>query len=275
LTTLLDRINEHQIIENPFPHVVIENALQSSIYKTLSSTFPSPEMCTKGDRNKPNSRIDLPLSDALISEQLNNTWKRFLHDHSNQDFKDTLFNLFGSHVNHCYPNFEKDFDLFDELDVISQPNTLIKKNQIKLSVNFGMNTPSYGKPSSVRRIHIDNPKKIFAGLFYMPEDDDSTKGGDLELFKFNKEIVLDGRSVDPFYAKSFKTIPYKSNTLVMFINSPHSLHGVSPRYPTRFCRRFLYLTGEMSKRLFDNTLYQENIFQTCKRHISTSLFPTS
>ena len=136
-----------------------------------------------------------------------------------------------------------------------------------MRIDFSMNTAVSGKPSSVRESHVDSPKKIFAGLFYMRDEKDDSLGGDLNLFKFKKKIRLHGRSSDPFYVQQFRTVKYRPNTLVFFVNSPRSLHGVSQRFPTKHARRFLYLSGTMSQPIYDIEQFRENRLEILTRRL--------
>jgi hypothetical protein len=44
------------------------------------------------------------------------------------------------------------------------------------------------------------------------------------------------------------TVPYTKNTLVMFINTNYSIHGVSPRSPSPYPRRLVNIIGEQPLR---------------------------
>ena len=46
-------------------------------------------------------------------------------------------------------------------------------------------------------------------------------------------------------------IEYKQNRLVMFLNSPFSIHGVSKRSKTKFFRKYININGEFNFELFN------------------------
>ncbi len=95
-----------------------------------------------------------------------------------------------------------------------------------------MNTAVTGVPSSFRVIHLDLPNKIFGGLFHMRDCADDSSGSDLSLFEFNGLPRIDpkhGFRVHPSAATNVKTIPYKKNTLIMFVNEINSLPGLNYR----------------------------------------------
>ena len=46
-------------------------------------------------------------------------------------------------------------------------------------------------------------------------------------------------------------IEYKQNRLVMFLNSPYSIHGVSKRSKTTYYRKYINIIGEFNFELFN------------------------
>jgi hypothetical protein len=50
--------------------------------------------------------------------------------------------------------------------------------------------------------------------------------------------------IDPRKVERIATVPYRANTLVMWINSPAALHGVTPRSATEIPRRYMNFLGE-------------------------------
>ena len=78
--------------------------------------------------------------------------------------------------------------------------------------------------------HLDRAVSLFAGLLYFRLDGDDSTGGDLQLY--------DG-------AHPVKTIPYRANTLVFFVNSPRAFHGVTPRSVTPWPRLHVNFVAEV------------------------------
>ena len=57
--------------------------------------------------------------------------------------------------------------------------------------------------------------------------------------------------IDDDLVEQVMRVPYRRNTLFMFVNGPDSLHGVTVRQPTQHLRLFLNLVGETRVKLFD------------------------
>jgi hypothetical protein len=114
-----------------------------------------------------------------------------------------------------------------------------------------MNSPVL-RESSVRTAHIDNPKKIYNALLYCRDENDDSEGGDLALYRFKgKPGFRDLRTALANRIEEVARIPYKANTLVLFANSVNSVHGVTPRKPTRHIRRYINFQVELDQPIFD------------------------
>ncbi|NJN48003.1 MAG: hypothetical protein HC808_17715 [Candidatus Competibacteraceae bacterium] len=128
---------------------------------------------------------------------------------------------------------------------------------ILLDAQISGNTP-VRRPTSVRPTHIDLGNKLFSGLFYLRQDDDPTQGGDLTLSRFRSDTVqraeklacFEGVYVKDRYTEVVKTVRYAKNTLVLFLNTLDSLHGVTVRESSSYCRLFLNLVGEVNAVLY-------------------------
>lgn len=216
---LLDRVSE--VLEDPFPHVVIENALDDKYYRGLLETRPQPEDILRGRKLGPNQRLDLPTE--LATSILHPQWIEFCTYHSSWEFWDRIVEV-----------FRKTLGIYD-----------LNNNSIRLRCQPGLNTPTEGK-TKVRGPHLDNPRELFAGLFYMPTDED---GGDLELYRWKERKFYGKLEVPEDCVEWVKTVPYKSNTYVMFLNTENSLHGVTPRKSKHY-RNLVNIVVDARKPLF-------------------------
>ena len=120
---------------------------------------------------------------------------------------------------------------------------------VHLDAQISINTPVLQTPNSVREAHLDAPDKLFIGLFYLRTDDDDSTGGDLEIARWRKEPRgMRGPMAYRKFVEVVETVPYARNTLILFVNSPNSLHGVTVRSRTKAPRLFMNLVGDVSKR---------------------------
>lgn len=218
---LLDRVS--RIETDPFPHVIVENALPEDFYRELERTRPTPEQIIAGRYPAANHRFDMPT--ALAVQKLSPVWSEFCLEHISTKFWDRIFELFGDEIAKRYPKLP---------------------NAVRFECQPGVNTPSHVL-SKVRGPHLDNPKELYAGLFYMASDSD---GGDLELYSWKGEKRFHGKlEVEEECVELVKTVPYKANTFVFFINTPDSLHGVTPRRSKHY-RKLVNVIADMREPLF-------------------------
>ncbi|MEY4482558.1 MAG: hypothetical protein RL693_10, partial [Verrucomicrobiota bacterium] len=124
------------------------------------------------------------------------------------------------------------------------------------------------EPMSYRTAHLDANNKLFTGLFYMRVEGDDSEGGDLVLYKAKKNpLTFDTPTTIPEEdLEAVKTIRYRANTVLFFMNSPVSFHGVSVRGGTTIPRRLVNLIAGLytlqSKGLFPSPPAPEIISNT-------------
>jgi hypothetical protein len=255
---LLSRISPGDVVAEPFPHVIARDVLDASLCDTLIAEFPPDDVVADGRPSGSNRRFSYSAGKALDDVRLSRLWRDFIRTHVSQGFLDNLVRLFGEHVGRLYPDLCRDgsplragvrnADSFDRVDVL-------------LDAQVSINTPVTGRPSSVRPVHVDDPRKLFAGLFYLRHPHDDSRGGDLELYRLKGQTFAfhAGPYMTGRYVERVATVKYERNVLVLFVNSLRSLHGVSIRHATPWTRCFLNLVAEVGAPLFDLASHQETI----------------
>jgi hypothetical protein len=213
---LLEKVS--RVFKEPFPHIVIENALKREFYDKLIKTQPSPESIIRGQPYGPNERIDLPTE---LTKTLSPIWQEFCSYHVSMDFLQKVFDVFGGFIESLYPGVES-------VGMRCQP---------------GLNTPS-NTLCKVRGPHLDNPLELYAGLFYTDSD-----GANLEFYKWKEKKFYGKLEVPEDCVELVKTVPCRPNTYVMFLNGDKSLHGVTPRKSVNF-RRMVNIVGDADRPLF-------------------------
>lgn len=235
--SLLDNATIKDLYLEPFPHLVIENALPSEYYQEINDNFPLEYFISLENVDDNNTRKDIMFNDLKDQNiKLSKIWRDFINFHSSVEFYHQVLNLFKESIFNKYPNLFKDYK---NLFAINNVNYL----------STSVNTPVKTK-SSVREAHLDKLNKFFTGLFYLRSDSDQSTGGDLNLFSWKKDFSKNQKrqygstSEIPYeYVQLHKTIEYKANTFVIFLNSLDSLHGVSPRSITNEYRKMCVFTS--------------------------------
>ena len=126
------------------------------------------------------------------------------------------------------------------LNDYSRPQRLDVQGRATLALN----TP-VRQVTSVRGPHVDSPHKCYVGLFYLRHPADRSTGGDLELFRWKP-----GRVAKPWAAKIpaddvevVETVRYEPNMFALFLNTSDSIHGVTVRSQTDVPRYLVVTSG--------------------------------
>lgn len=249
---IFSRLKQARVIDSPFPHIILEEAIDRDLCDALLNEMPLLEVLTQGAAPESNKRFTLNSGDALSDNRVSKVWKEIIQAGLTQSFLDQVLSLLAPYIHHNFPDFTDRFGNPESMNAISRQQGEVQRGCIGLDAQIAINTPAIETGTTVRGPHIDHPKKLFVGLLYLRHRDDQTTGANLELCEPLSKSVVYGpkRSLKRDEVRVVQTVEYRHNTLVLFLNTPHSLHGVSPREQTSHARYFLNLVGEVSDPLF-------------------------
>ncbi|MEC4983557.1 MAG: 2OG-Fe(II) oxygenase [Oscillatoria sp. PMC 1068.18] len=254
MQSLLSKVTKNDVFTKPFPHIIIKDPLDEDLCRQLFEEFPSLSQVTEGKQYASNERFSYSAAKVLQDPGISPLWKEFVATHVSQGFLREFIELFKEEIRQIYPDFEQEFGDLETLTAGIRKKDSFKTVDVLLDGQICVNTPVTEKPSSVRGPHVDNPNKLFAGLYYLRDPKDTSSGGDLEIYKFKrKNYQFEGQFISDEYVKIVKTVKYDRNVLVLFVNSIDSLHGVTVRETTDSPRYFFNLLGEVRKNLFSFT----------------------
>jgi len=265
--SILERVRREDIRMRPFPHVVVRDALPADYYAKLAATYPSLESIAGTGELPSNTAYRLSTADVVASRTIDPLWREFFAYHSSPAFFAEFLAGWGDLVERLYPKIPAAFGkpLREFAPETRQPGAHREdenyKADITLDTQFAMNSP-VKTVSSVRGPHVDRGLKLFAATLYFRLPEDEAPGGDLELYEFadprfrldpDKPMEYDFVKRGPYneldvvpesWVRLVDTIPYDANVLVFWINTPYSLHGVTPRGITDVPRRYVNFVGE-------------------------------
>jgi len=255
-SSVLRNVSRADIRVDPFPHIVIENCLPLDTYNELASTYPGDETILRlsGAAEKyfirHNHRYDLCAYRALANPgAVGQGWCDFLRYHVSAEFFREFIALFGSYLQGTYPELKSRFGrTATEWTTGIRFDPAAGSADVALDCQIGINTP-VERMSSARGVHTDAPDELFAMLLYFRPPNDRVAGGNLEIYRWKRDVPhhFVGREVDPCDAEFVETVEYQPNTLVAFINTDVSLHGVSPRAPSIVSRRLVNIVGRVGQ----------------------------
>ncbi len=250
---------------DPFPHLVVTDALPEALHQQLLATYPPLEVLTSGAQFKSNQRFNLMGSEVMHNPAIDPVWREFVQLHVSEVFLRQVVQHFEAPLQARYPKFVNKIGPLASLRPGLRLVDDYQKADVLLDALLAVNTPVTDIPSSVRRGHVDWPNKLFVGLYYLRNPEDTSDGGELELYRFaGSRHRMQKASIEDQYIEVVKTIPYRSNTLIMFLNCIDALHGVTARAVTPFPRCFVNLLVEVEHPLFNLDHYQSRWWKRAK-----------
>ena len=251
MDSVVSRVTPADVKHEPFPHVVVRDALDRDVCDRLIEEFPPLELFARGRSYGSNQRFNIRGVDAADDERLSPLWRELVRVHQSQAFLGHLLTLFADGIRSTYPWFEDELGPLEELRAGIRYRDSFDEVDVLVEAQPAVNTPVTGPPTSVRAGHLDNPDKLFVGLYYLRHPDDKSTGGDLELYRYTtSKPVFDDHEIGSRYIAPVESVRYEPNTAVLFLNTDKSLHGVTPRTETPIPRLFLNLNFEVNRDLF-------------------------
>ena len=228
---------------DPYPHVIIEDALPWDLYENLEAEFPEKTLLATDPfdngicyRLKADKLLSLTFESGL--------WRDFAEYHTSAEWFNEVNELFKPYMPGVLHK------TFTEDDLGARGWADENKN-IWTDCQLVMHKPI--EERTTRTPHIDNPMEMWAGLLYMPYTDDQSTGGEFQIYSTQSSVQkVDKKAGRQIYDSDLgtvvKTIPYKRNTFVMFANnSPNTVHGVSLRQNATLNRRSVNIIGEFKR----------------------------
>lgn len=253
--SVLQRVSRADVVRDPYPHIVVQDAIPEALCRALIEQYPTPQAVGAGPKS--NQRWSLPTDDALRSPDVPQVWKDFTRYHASPAFFGEVVDVFGAEIVRLHSRFFPDEAALRRLRLGVRNRDGFEDHDLLLDAQISGNTP-VTEPSSVKTVHIDSDNKLFTGLLYLRPPGDDSVGGDLDIVRFRRDLTpgqyarrYDGMFVDDDRVELVRTVRYDTNVLVMFVNCPDALHGVTVRQPTAHRRLFLNLVGEVDYSLFD------------------------
>jgi len=218
----------------------------------LAEQFPSLDLLAEHAATlASNHAVRMNAAQALGRTDIAAKWQRFFELYTSAEYWLDVVRVFGESLRTAFPTLEARIGRrFEDWRVA--PRGSDAAADVRLDCQFVMNTP-VTKRSSVKTPHVDQYDKIFSALFYLRPPDDPTAGGDLDLYRWRRAPRFVKHRVLPGDVEHAKTIAYAPNTYVAFVNSPQSVHGVSPRDVTKAPRRYINFIAEVPVRAFEPT----------------------
>lgn len=238
-------ITSNDLILDPCPYFWIKDALPWSLYQQLVDEYPESHMMQDGKTHFQARRY---RQHEFVPGTISQLWQDFVAYHTSAQFKDRVLDLFKSAIDRYYPDHQTIWYQAAVVPRNDKPGAK-DKNTIAMELQFVLNGQ---QETTVRTTHLDNAKELFAGLLYMRKPEDTSSGGDLQVYRKRVERpeFTGIREVNPAHVEPAGFVPYRANHMILFLNTRDTLHGVTPRIGATCCRRYINIDAHQSHRLF-------------------------
>lgn len=240
-------ITKDDLIQDPCPYFCIHNALPQALYDQLVAEYPESHMLADGKTHFQARRY---RQHEFVPGTVSPLWQEFVTYHNTLEFKNRVLDLFEPAIETYYSRFSSVWRAAGVSHRHAAPGTADgQAGTIALEVQFVLNGQ---QETTVRTTHLDNSRELFAGLLYMRRPEDLSTGGDIEVFRKTvpRPEFTGIREVRPEHVTPAGSVPYRANTMILFLNTVDTLHGVTPRIGANCVRRYINIDAHQDHKLF-------------------------
>ena len=238
-------ITRDDLIQDPCPYFWIKDALPWGLYEQLAAEYPEAHMMQD---HKQHFQARRYRQHEFEPGTISALWQDFVAYHTSREFKDRVLALFEPAIDRYYSQYR---ETWQQATVVARHEGPGAKAAavIAMEVQFVLNGQ---QETTVRTTHLDNAKELFAGLLYMRKPEDSSTGGDIQVFRkrVSQPEFTGIREVNPAHVEPAGSVPYRANHMILFLNTADTLHGVTPRIGATCRRRYINIDAHQDRRLF-------------------------
>ena len=257
MQSILSKANAADIRSDPFPHVIVKDALDWDVYNELERDFPNTNDIIPNGKLC-NAKASINAVNIINNPAISPAWQNFAEYHSSPKFYGEVVDLFGNYIRKIYPFLESDFGKPLETLETKRRNMGERKGAHRsddVVLDCQIMVDDTRDARVCRGPHVDAAEELYAALFYFRHPNDTSEGGELcvlqannptQLFPASNAIRIKHRpaELDDCETEIVTKVPYAANTAVIFINSAKSLHKVTMRSATPVRRRHINVIGE-------------------------------
>ncbi len=161
VASILGNANRADIRTEPFPHIVVRDALPQGLFDELMEDYPAIETVSGNRIVESNRLLKLGAREVADTPEITDTWRAFFDYHTSRAFFLDVVGFWQDFIAEAYPNIEADLGkpLGDLTTGIrhhgSRENPANRAEDIQLDCQFGVNS-AVDNTSSVRGTHLDS-----------------------------------------------------------------------------------------------------------------------
>ena len=257
--SILARATRRHFVSEPFPHLVIRDALEPALFERLEREYPDPSLVM--EQTSTGVRYFWPAADVVNDERVSPLWRAFFAYHVSPRFWTDVVKLLGDEIRQLHPGLEA--ALHTSLEAFHAEMRLHSRSRraanglarLSLECQYYLNCTR--EPGETANLHVDRPEELYKALLYLRDPRESVNTGGLVhfcqerpgagLFPGPNTIRVSGlsREVARSMVEEVGTIGFEPNTLVVVLNSPRSLYSVSAQSAADWPRRHVEFRGDL------------------------------
>jgi hypothetical protein len=215
------KIENSEIILNPFPHIIIKEFLSKSALDKLNQVLPN-----YNDVNANN----------VIFQSSSKTKKTIMPDSNifKSLLKEKIFKNVNDNLKKIKPIILKKF----KNEILKNVNKSFVNSKIIYNMNFALMKKGYLKSP-----HLDRRDHLISGIYYPTSK--SNVGGNLQLWGTKNRKKFYDIFPSKKNLKIFKNYKIKKNFCIFFLNVPWAYHAVN-KYTGNSDRKYFYIDYDFS-----------------------------
>ncbi len=252
--SIFDNATTSELLKHPFPHIIIESALDGARCRALLASRPALEKFAPKDV-RPGQKVHYASVKSLRDPDLSEEWKSLISDHIAPHSVLTLLAAFAPSIREYHPQLEKRYGSIDNWSIGQRFIDSADDCVLLADAQISYHAPVIDEALQDRGPHLKITNKLIVCQLLLKLEDDDSAGGDLQLYSVNAkskgrlEFRGDQEVVNRDALTLAKTVPYRGNTAVAFLNSPVSIQTMSAR-KSRLPLMYLNIILEHREALF-------------------------
>ncbi|OAI57087.1 hypothetical protein AYO49_02840, partial [Verrucomicrobiaceae bacterium SCGC AG-212-N21] len=250
---LLKDIDKAAVAREPYPHVLIESALDVDLSRRLAEEFPPLETFTGGSPHPDNYKRQRRCLDLLADPGLSPLWREVIEDHLKPSALADVWRLLGDDLLREYPDFETRIGRLDDLRVGVRGRDDPDACDVLLDAQLIIHTPVTGEPCIERGPHVKLSNKFMECQIYLPREEDEVMGAEIEVFEQRPgfaSLYLGQNQLDPARLRLVRSARHRRGTVLLFLITSRSISQIAIRGPGRHPLQYFSFLAQLNHRLF-------------------------
>lgn len=262
--TIFDQITSKDIVNKPFPHAVVLNALPQALVEQLITSRPTVGQVAAAYSHaerpagqifaKPGEKIHLRSAQILSDQFASDSWKNLVKQYLQASELKKLLTAFAPAIATEYPHLESEWGKISNWEIGQRYVDTAADFVLLADVQLSYHAPSPSRMVAERGPHLKITNKLLVCHYFLKLPEDTAFGGDLLLYELLDNAVLQyGKDQQVLNTESLKLsrcIEYRANTAVAFLNTSRSVQTFAEHGGTDYPSLYMNIVLEFAEPLF-------------------------